>query len=275
MLQSPAQQETTENLENYENNNSTENVENHQNNNQSKMPEGFMATTHESAKQDYGPDSPLDRKTKVFLMIKHHLVGNWATRMAIGKSLICRETGLNASEVGKALKVLAKTKMLLIEQKKIGGVWQENIYQLHPSRYGSNPLWQGDGAKKPTFQVLQGGKIIHKEPTPSVLKDTTPSPPKGDHPYPPIVTQEMPEEALPARKDGSPRILQEPEKNLKRKIPERSAPSKTKTGEGNGEFKNVGEILAVAKEMTGQSEVNLNELSPWARNFVMRNRRNC
>lgn len=175
---------------------------------------GFMAGTHRLHQATYGPESPLPAPTKVFLMIQHHLIANWQIRMAIACSTIEKATGCDSRSVKRAIKSLERDKMLLVERRQVAGAHLENIYRLHPSRYQDNPLYQGDGVKRPTFQVISGGKIVDEKPGGS-----TETPPRGGTETPPRgsdtdVTTKSPEKPSSGGNLPTTRISQEISKNL-------------------------------------------------------------
>lgn len=185
---------------------------------------GFTAMPHSIAKLTYGPKSTLPSKSKVFFLILHHTLGNWTVKISLSNSFISKETGVSLRNVPKIIHDLELEGMILVERKKVGPLTKqvslENIYQLHPEYFGDNPLYQGD-FKKPTFQVIPGGKVIHNNQEGSDKYGSTPPDKTVTTPPAIFVTTQQGQEPPPERKEPSDKNLLRMSKNLSEEKEER------------------------------------------------------
>lgn len=126
---------------------------------------GFMASIHEVEETIYGPESPLDGKTKVFLCIRHKIIRDWKRVKAIPKNEIIEATGIDRRNFDRAVKILEKSKMIISHKTKTGLLWNPTLYALHPQRF-PNTLWCGGekeielSNKNQTHEVSHDAKII-------------------------------------------------------------------------------------------------------------------
>lgn len=138
---------------------------------------GFVAVLHRLEEQFYGPDSPLDAKGKIMLYIRHRALRDWTDRKQIGKQEIAEATGLKLSAIKDALRSLEKENHLLVTRMKVGKVWSDNIYELHPDRY-SDYIYRPE---KPSFRLIYGSKGHpsnsgpRANPTPTPRSENTPT----------------------------------------------------------------------------------------------------
>lgn len=116
---------------------------------------GFVAVLHTLEEQFYGPDSPLDAKGKVMLYIRHRALRDWTERKQISKSEILEATGLKSTALKDALRALEQKEFILVTRTKVGKVWGDNVYQLHPKKYGKDYIYRPE---KPSFRVIYGSK---------------------------------------------------------------------------------------------------------------------
>jgi hypothetical protein len=116
---------------------------------------GFVAVLHSLEKEFYGPESPFDARAKVMLYIRHRALRDYQTTKQIPKSEIMEATGLKPTALKDALRDLEKKKFILVTRTKVGKVWGDNIYELHPQRYGTDYVYRPE---KPSFKVIYGSK---------------------------------------------------------------------------------------------------------------------
>lgn len=132
----------------------------------SKESGGYMAVLHDIEEKLYGPNSPFDGKTKVFLFIRHKLIRDWQQVKGISKRDIISATGIeNRRLLDRVLKRLEADHMILSHKSKTGMVWNETQYALHPKTFGYDTLWKGEGAAKNSkknskFKLVDNCKII-------------------------------------------------------------------------------------------------------------------
>lgn len=119
-----------------------------------------MASYHELEELIYGPESMLDRNTKVFLCIRHATFRDDLSRKFLLKDFIMKKTGLDKSEIERAVKILEKNEMILVHRSKTGKVWNPNEYQLHPKRFGNHLNWYKNN---PKLTFIKGGKGYPQE----------------------------------------------------------------------------------------------------------------
>lgn len=175
---------------------------------------GYLAVLHTLEEKFYGPDSPMDAKSKILLYIRHRTLREWTKRKAIPKSEIMAATGLQKRVIEKALSQLDKTEHLLVHRSKSGKVWNDNQYELHPKRYGSDFIYRKPGQP---FAVIEGGNQGQVVPNTSVHlppNNTTGYRKALRHKHP----QEPQQEPLPGRLKNP---LKEPLKNSLKEKAER------------------------------------------------------
>jgi hypothetical protein len=120
---------------------------------------GYMRAPHTVEIKIYGPDSPLDNRSRVFLCVRHETV-RWDNKAGeFTYSEISKKTGIDERRVREAVKILERLEMLQVMRRKVGGKSLPNIIGLHPKRFGDDFI---DRSKKPTFSVINGGKRYEK-----------------------------------------------------------------------------------------------------------------
>ena len=110
---------------------------------------------HELEKKLYGPESILDAKAKILLYIRHRALRDWTKRKRIPMSEIIASTGVERRTALRAIDALERSKDLLVTRKSKGKVKQENIYELHPEKYGTDYIHK---PKSSNFHIIYGGK---------------------------------------------------------------------------------------------------------------------
>lgn len=123
---------------------------------------GFMAVLHSLEEKFYGPDSPLPPLAKVALYFRHRALRDWTKRKQIPKSEISKATGVVDSQLKRALRSLEKEKFILVTRIKVGKVWSDNVYELHPDRFGNDYVYRPE---KPSFKVIYGSKGHKSNPS--------------------------------------------------------------------------------------------------------------
>jgi predicted transcriptional regulator len=104
---------------------------------------GYMAVLHRLAKVEYGPNSIINAKGRVFLYVKHRILRNWKKEKPTGKAEIVKATGLSKKTIKRFLNELIKEGHLSARSEKVDGVWKKTFYTLGEKFYGSDYIYNG------------------------------------------------------------------------------------------------------------------------------------
>lgn len=134
---------------------------------------GFISVLHSLEEKFYGPDSPLPAIAKIALYLRHRSLRDWTKKKKIPKSEIIQATGVEKRCAERALKNLEKENVIQVTRSKVGKIWSDNTYELHPKRFGNDYIYRPD---KPGLKLvvnklaaknhkknkeIPDGKVIH------------------------------------------------------------------------------------------------------------------
>jgi hypothetical protein len=124
---------------------------------------GYMAQLHTLAEASYGPNGPLEPRSRVFEFLKHAIVRNNGDRKPMGTADIMKATGISRRQVERAISFLVKGEFIIAHHRKTRNQLEKNSYELHPRIFGNDYIY--NGVKKP-LRFIKGGKADEKSDPP-------------------------------------------------------------------------------------------------------------
>lgn len=111
--------------------------------------------------ESWGPRSPFDEKTRVFLFIQQKILKNNKKKLSIWISPdnIIVSTGISVKNLSKVNKKLQEFKLLLFFKRDYGLI----EYCFHPDRYGSDYFTSNPNEKVIDIRAKQLEKILEEE----------------------------------------------------------------------------------------------------------------